>query len=83
MNNYILLLVVLLTMHKCFLCNKYYKSEKGLRKHYVKCGLKHKMNVLKCDQELFELLGSVVSMNESLQKRVKSWKHWHIKRRRR
>lgn len=71
MNNYILLLVVLLTMYKCFLCDKYYKSEKGLRKHYVKCGLKHKMNVLKCDQELFELLGSVVRMNESLQKRVK------------
>jgi hypothetical protein len=59
-------------MYKCFLCNKYYKSDKGLRKHYVKCGLKHKINVLNCEQELFELLGSVVKMNENLQKRVKN-----------
>ena len=58
-------------MHKCLLCNKYYKSPKCLRKHYVKCSLKHNINILDCNNDLFELMSNMMISNERLCERVK------------
>ena len=58
-------------MHKCFFCNKYYKSSTNLRKHYIKCSMKHNVNVLNCQDELFTMLKNLVKVNEDLTCRVR------------
>ena len=58
-------------MHKCLLCNKYYKSQKCLRKHYVKCSLKHNINILDCQDDLFQLMSNLMAANNRLCERVK------------
>ena len=58
-------------MHKCLLCNKYYKSPKCLRKHYIKCSLKHNINILDCKDDLFQLMSNLMNANEKLCERVK------------
>ena len=58
-------------MHKCFFCNKYYKSTVNLRKHYIKCSMKHNVNILNCQDELFTMLKGLVKVNEDLTCRVR------------
>ncbi len=58
-------------MHKCMLCNKLYKSPKFLRKHYIKCSFKHKINILDCNDDLFNLMSNLLVANERLTERVK------------
>ena len=57
-------------MFKCVFCNKYYKSQKCLHKHYVKCSVEHNINVLDCNKELFDMMRHMMNANKSLTARV-------------
>jgi len=57
-------------MFKCIFCNKFYKSQKCLRKHYIKCSIANNVNVLNCQTELFEMIRELINQNKNLKDRV-------------
>ena len=58
-------------MYKCSFCQKIYQKPKCLKNHYVKCSVLHNVNMLNCNDGLFDLIKGLVKSNNNLTERVR------------
>lgn len=58
-------------MNICNFCNKRYLRKKDLKNHIPKCSILNNINILGCNEHIFQLLKTVVKENKQLTERVK------------